>query len=59
MNEEDRLARMVKVNPVYVPRNWILQEAINDAEKNDFEKVCVVTYFLKIDFTVPQCGVVF
>lgn len=30
---------MVAVNPVYVPRNWILEEAIKDAENNDFEKV--------------------
>jgi uncharacterized protein YdiU (UPF0061 family) len=30
---------MLAVNPAYVPRNWMLQEAIADAERNDFEKV--------------------
>ncbi|XP_060806719.1 protein adenylyltransferase SelO [Amyelois transitella] len=39
VSEEERTSRMCKANPVYVPRNWIMQEAINDAENNDFEKV--------------------
>ncbi|XP_053617364.1 protein adenylyltransferase SelO-like [Plodia interpunctella] len=39
VTEQDRVSRMCKLNPVYVPRNWILQEAINDAENSDFEKV--------------------
>lgn len=39
VNEDERRSRMNKVNPIYVPRNWILQEAIVDAEKNDFGKV--------------------
>ncbi|CAG4931698.1 unnamed protein product [Colias eurytheme] len=39
VSDEKRKERMLKVNPLYVPRNWILQEAIADAEKNDFKKV--------------------
>lgn len=39
VRDEERRARMAKVNPLYVPRSWILQEAIADAEKNDFKKV--------------------
>ncbi|KAJ0173323.1 hypothetical protein K1T71_011499 [Dendrolimus kikuchii] len=30
VSEEERRSRMFKSNPVYVPRNWILQDAIND-----------------------------
>ncbi|XP_047999461.1 protein adenylyltransferase SelO-like [Leguminivora glycinivorella] len=36
--EDERRRRMLSVNPAYVPRNWLLQEAVNDAEKNDFQK---------------------
>ncbi|XP_063628971.1 protein adenylyltransferase SelO-like [Cydia splendana] len=36
--EDERRRRMLSVNPAYVPRNWLLQEAVNDAEKNDFRK---------------------
>ncbi|XP_063388405.1 protein adenylyltransferase SelO-like [Cydia fagiglandana] len=36
--EDERRRRMLGVNPAYVPRNWLLQEAVNDAEKNDFRK---------------------
>ncbi|XP_061723132.1 protein adenylyltransferase SelO-like isoform X2 [Cydia pomonella] len=36
--EDERRRRMLSVNPVYVPRNWMLQEAVSDAEKNDFRK---------------------
>ncbi|XP_052757662.1 protein adenylyltransferase SelO, mitochondrial-like [Galleria mellonella] len=37
--EDERRRRMLSVNPVYIPRNWLLQEAIVDAEKDDFQKV--------------------
>lgn len=37
--EDERRRRMHSVNPVYIPRNWMLQEAITDAEKDDFTKV--------------------
>ncbi|CAH0713463.1 unnamed protein product, partial [Brenthis ino] len=39
VSEEDRRRRMLKANPLYVPRNWLLQDAIADAENNDFHKV--------------------
>ncbi|XP_050668404.1 protein adenylyltransferase SelO-like [Leptidea sinapis] len=39
VNENDRIELMNSVNPIYVPRNWILQEAIADAENNKFHKV--------------------
>lgn len=37
--EDERRRRMLSVNPVYVPRNWLMHEAIVDAEKDDFQKV--------------------
>lgn len=39
VSEVDRVALMESCNPVYVPRNWMLEEAIADAEENRFEKV--------------------
>ncbi|XP_053616858.1 protein adenylyltransferase SelO-like isoform X1 [Plodia interpunctella] len=39
MFEDERRRRMLSVNPAYVPRNWLLHEAILDAEKEDFQKV--------------------
>lgn len=39
MFEDERRRRMLSVNPAYIPRNWLLQEAIADAEKDDYEKV--------------------
>lgn len=37
--EDERRRRMLSVNPVYVPRNWLLHEAIVDAEQDDYRKV--------------------
>lgn len=54
VSEEQRCARMVKVNPVYVPRNWILQEAIADAEKNDFDKVRLLLKIFRNPFEVNE-----
>ncbi|KAM3957857.1 protein adenylyltransferase SelO-like [Aphomia sociella] len=54
VSEELRCARMVKVNPVYVPRNWILQEAITDAEKGDFEKVRFLLKLFKNPFEINE-----
>lgn len=39
MFEDERRRRMLSVNPAYIPRNWLLHEAIADAEKDDYEKV--------------------
>lgn len=47
--EDERRRRMLSVNPVYIPRNWLLHEAILDAEKEDFEKVrpiFSITFFI-------------
>lgn len=42
------------MNPVYVPRNYMLQEAILDAENDDFEKVGYFLYiFLKHSYDLP------
>jgi uncharacterized protein YdiU (UPF0061 family) len=38
-SKEDRLASMRKVNPKYILRNYMLQEAIEKAENNDFTLV--------------------
>ncbi|XP_038215311.1 protein adenylyltransferase SelO-like [Zerene cesonia] len=54
VSDETRKARMVKVNPLYVPRNWILQEAIADAEKNDFRKVRHLLEVFKNPYTVNE-----
>lgn len=54
LSEEERITRMVKVNPVYVPRNWILEEAIKDAENNDFEKVRFLMKVFKNPFEVNE-----
>lgn len=37
--EDERRRRMMSVNPVYIPRNWLLHEAIVDAEQDDYQKV--------------------
>lgn len=39
MFEDERRRRMLSVNPVYVPRNWLIHEAILDAEMDNFDKV--------------------
>ncbi|XP_045521888.1 protein adenylyltransferase SelO-like [Pieris brassicae] len=54
VTDEERRARMVRVNPLYVPRNWILQEAIADAEKNDFKKVQHLIEVFKKPFEVNE-----
>ncbi|KAG7303241.1 hypothetical protein JYU34_011708 [Plutella xylostella] len=50
--ESERRARMCRVNPLYVPRNWLMQEAIADAEKNDFEKVRFLLQVLRKPYDV-------
>ncbi|GBP89727.1 UPF0061 protein xcc-b100_1894 [Eumeta japonica] len=37
--ENERRRCMLSVNPVYVPRNWLLYEAIQDAQEDNYEKV--------------------
>ncbi|KAF9406016.1 hypothetical protein HW555_013463, partial [Spodoptera exigua] len=54
VTEEERRRRMVAVNPVYIPRNWILEEAIKDAENNDFEKVRFLLKLFKNPYEVNE-----
>jgi len=39
ISENERLERMKKVNPKYILKNWILQEAIDSAKDGNFEFV--------------------
>ncbi|XP_047999671.1 protein adenylyltransferase SelO-like [Leguminivora glycinivorella] len=52
VSEEERRSRMSAVNPVYVPRNWMMQEAIADAENNDFTKVRFLLELFRRPFEV-------
>ncbi|CAD0204370.1 unnamed protein product [Chrysodeixis includens] len=54
ISEEVRRQRMMNVNPIYVPRNWILEEAIKDAEKNEFGKVRFLLKLFKNPFEVNE-----
>jgi len=38
-DEQDRISKMQKINPKYVLKNYMLQEAIDKAQKNDFTLV--------------------
>lgn len=51
MFEDERRRRMLSVNPAYIPRNWLLQEAIVDAEKDDFEKVCICSICYSYEYS--------
>lgn len=50
--EDERRRRMLSVNPVYVPRNWLIHEAILDADKNDFRKLRFLIDVLRRPFEV-------
>ncbi|PZC83439.1 hypothetical protein B5X24_HaOG207422 [Helicoverpa armigera] len=54
VSEDERRERMVRVNPVYVPRNWILEEAIKDAENNNFEKVRFLLKLFENPFEINE-----
>lgn len=45
ISKEERLAKMRKINPKYILRNYMLQDAIDSAENGDFT---LVNDFLKI-----------
>lgn len=44
VSKEDRLAKMKKLNPKYILRNYMLQDAIDLAEKGDFSLVNDLLY---------------
>lgn len=46
----ERRRLMLSVNPIYIPRNYILEEAIRDAENNEFEKVQFLMKILQRPF---------
>ncbi|XP_068623598.1 protein adenylyltransferase SelO-like [Battus philenor] len=50
--EDERRKRMLSVNPVYVPRNWLIQEAILDAEMDNFDKVRYLLEVLRHPYEV-------
>ncbi|XP_023938029.1 protein adenylyltransferase SelO [Bicyclus anynana] len=54
VSEPTRRQRATRVNPLYVPRNWMMQEAIADAEKNDFYKVRLLLKIFRDPFTVNE-----
>ncbi|WP_143871504.1 protein adenylyltransferase SelO [Catenovulum sediminis] len=49
--EAARLKKMQLHNPKYILRNYLLQQAIEDAEKNDFNEVQTLYKLLKSPFT--------
>ncbi|KAG6443077.1 hypothetical protein O3G_MSEX002685 [Manduca sexta] len=54
VTEEIRIKRMSKVNPVYVPRNWMMQEAITEADELSFTKVRFLMELLKKPYEVNE-----
>lgn len=44
MSDEERMKQMKTINPCYVLRNWMAQEAINKAEDGDYSEVCVFLF---------------
>jgi uncharacterized protein YdiU (UPF0061 family) len=39
ISEVERISRMNAVNPLYVPRNYLLQNAIDDANNGNYEEI--------------------
>lgn len=54
-DEATRRARMAHANPLYVPRNWLLQQAIAQAEDGDLAGVQALARVLRQP-CVPQPG---
>ena len=50
-----RQARMAAANPCYVPRNWLLQQAIEAAEQGDLSELRALMAVLEQPYT-PQPG---
>ncbi|CAM9648022.1 unnamed protein product [Laminaria digitata] len=55
-DEERRHAAMAAANPVFILRNWIAQEAIEEAEKGDFAGVRRVLRLLESPFDPQSDG---
>jgi hypothetical protein len=48
--DDDRETRMLRVNPKFVLRNWIAQEAISDAERGEYGTIRVLQELLLTPF---------
>lgn len=51
VTDEERMKQMVSVNPCYILRNWMAQEAINKAENGDYSEVERLLRVLSLPFT--------
>ncbi|XP_075221021.1 protein nucleotidyltransferase YdiU-like [Lycorma delicatula] len=52
ISDDERMQQMCKINPCYVLRNWMVQEAINKADENDdFTEVDLLLRVLMKPFT--------
>lgn len=38
-SSDERIAAMNRVNPAFIPRNWLVQEAIDEAHTGSFERI--------------------
>lgn len=54
LTDEDRRRNMLKRNPQYVLRNWMAQEAIKLAEKDDFSSVNFLLEVLNNPFSINE-----
>lgn len=50
-SDEERMEKMLKINPRYVLRNWMVEEAIKKAEEDDFSGVNTLLQVLTKPFT--------
>lgn len=51
ISDGDRMEKMCTLNPCYVLRNWMAQQAINKADKEDYSEVNLLLQVLKTPFT--------
>jgi uncharacterized protein YdiU (UPF0061 family) len=51
IDEDERAARMNAINPLYVPRNYLVQEVIEATERGDREQLATLLDVLKRPYT--------
>lgn len=54
LTDEERRRNILAKNPQYVLRNWMAQEVIKQAEKNDFSGVNFLLNVLSNPFTINE-----
>lgn len=54
LTDEERRTNMLAKNPQYVLRNWMVQQAIKQAEKDDFSGVNFLLEVLNSPFTINE-----